>query len=177
MAKCSLEHVSVNESFDEEFIKVAVDGFMGNFSIGDLIPIKNNDGVYAKLYKNVQRNWAEVQRRNYVPSPNDPIECLKNLLNRDYYINLSKKQYFDFDPTVDVVVSGHTHLPAYKVYTEYDKPKIVVNEGTWIDRNSEDLENTASFALIESTAEDTKVKLLKYDGNDFVNVKNEYVDY
>lgn len=166
----------VNEPFDEEFIKVAVDGFKGTFSINDLIPTSHDDGIYAKLYKNVQRNWAEVQRRNLVPSPNTPIECLKNLLNKDYYIDYSKKQYFDLDPTVDVVVFGHTHNPAYKVYDEFDKPKIVVNEGTWIDNNSDDPENTATFALIDSKAETTKVELLKYVGEGFVKVKNEYVE-
>ena len=76
----------VKEAFDEEFIKVGVDGFRGTFSINDLIPTSHDDGIYAKLYKNVQRNWAEVQRRNLVPSPNTPTECLKNLLNKDYYI-------------------------------------------------------------------------------------------
>lgn len=167
----------VNESFDEEFIKVAVDGFKGVFSINDLIPIAHDDGIYAKLYKNVQRNWAEVQRRNLVPSPNTSVECLKNLLNKDYYIDYSKKQYFDLDPTVDVVVFGHTHNPAYRVYDGFDKPKVVVNEGTWIDNNLDDSENTATFALIDSGVETTKVELLKCVGDEFVKVKNEFVEY
>ena len=167
----------VNESFDEEFIKVAVDGFKGNFSINDLVPTVHDDGIYAKLYKNVQRNCEEVQRRNLVPSPNTPIESLMNLLNKDYYIEYSKKQYFDLDPTVDVVVFGHTHNPAYKVYDGFDKPKILVNEGTWIDDNSDDPENTATFALIDSGVETTKVELLKCVGDEFVRVKNDYVEY
>ena len=167
----------VNESFDDEFIKVAVDGFKGTFSINDLIPTSHSDGIYAKLYKNVQRNWAEVQRRNLVPSPNTPIECLKNLLNKDYYIDYSKEQYFDLDPTVDVVVFGHTHNPAYRFYEGFDKPKVVVNEGTWIDNNSDDPDNTATFALIDSGEETTKVELLKCVGDEFVKVKNEFVEY
>lgn len=103
----------VKEDFDEEFIKVDVDGFRGTFCIDDLISKEHDDGIYARLYKNVDRNWGEVQRRNFVPGPNSPIECLKNLLNKDYYIDYSKKHYFDLDPTVDVVVFGHTHNPAY----------------------------------------------------------------
>ncbi|MBQ9026738.1 MAG: metallophosphoesterase [Methanobrevibacter sp.] len=166
----------VNESFDDEFIKVAVDGFKASFSINDLIPREHDDGIYAKLYKNVQRNWAEVQRRNFVPSPNTPVECLKNLLNKDYYIDYSKKQYFDLDPTVDVVVFGHTHLPAYRVYDGYARPKVVVNEGTWIDKNTDDLENTATFALIDSGVGETEVELLKYVDGEFAEVKNEYVE-
>ena len=167
----------VKEAFDEEFIKVDVDGFRGTFCIDDLIPKEHDDGIYAKLYKNVQKNWSEVQRRNFVPCPNSPVECLKNLLNKDYYIDYSKRHYFDLDPTVDVVVFGHTHNPAYRVYDGYDRPKIVVNEGTWIDNNTDDINNTATFALIDSGVDSTKVELLKYLNGDFVKVKNEYVDY
>ncbi len=80
------------------------------------------------------------------------------------------------DPTVDVVVFGHTHLPAYRVYDGYDRPKVVVNEGTWIDTNTDDLENTATFALIDSGADETEVELLKYVDGEFVEVKNDYVE-
>lgn len=92
-------------------------------------------------------------------------------MNKDYYIDYSKKQYFDLDPTVDIVVFGHTYNPAYRVYNDFDKPKIVVNEGTWIDNNTDDSENTATFALISSGVETTKVELLKFDEGNFVKVK------
>lgn len=169
--------IPVNEDFDEEFIKVNVDGLQGNFSIGDLIPTENEDGIHARLYNNVQRNWDEIQRRNLVPNPNSAVECLNNLLNKNYYIDYARRQYFDLDPTVDVVVFGHTHNPAYKVYDEYDKPKVMVNEGTWIDENRDDPNNVGTFALIDSGDETTKVELLKYVGGEFVQVENEYVDY
>lgn len=81
------------------------------------------------------------------------------------------------DQTVDVVVFGHTYNLAYRVYDGLDKPKVVVNEGTWIDNNSEDPHNTATFALIDSGVETTKVELLKFAGDEFVRVKNEFVDY
>ena len=77
---------------------------------------------------------------------------------------------------MDVVVFGHTHNPAYKVYQEYDKPKVVVNEGTWIDENRDGPLNVCTFALINSDDETTEVKLLKYVEGDFVSVKNEYVE-
>lgn len=51
----------VNESFDEEFINVDVDGFKGAFSINDLITTAHDEGIYAKLYKNVQRNWLKCR--------------------------------------------------------------------------------------------------------------------
>lgn len=75
------------------------------------------------------------------------------------------------------MVFGHTHNPAYGVYDGFDKPKVVVNEGTWIDNNSDDPENTATFALIDSGVETTKVELLKFVDGEFVNVKNGYEDY
>jgi UDP-2,3-diacylglucosamine pyrophosphatase LpxH len=172
-----LDMIPVNQGFDEEFIKVNVDGFQGNFSINDIIPMQNEDGIYARLYRNVQRNWDEMQRRNLVPTPNSPAESLMNLMNKDYYIDYAKRQYFDLDPTVDVVVFGHTHNPAYRVYDGYDKPKVVVNEGTWIDENRDDPNNVGTFALVDSGDETTKVELLKYVDGEFVKVKNEYVDY
>lgn len=81
------------------------------------------------------------------------------------------------DPTVDAVVFGHTHNPAYRVYDNFDKPKIVANEGTWINNNSDNPENTATFALIDSGVETTKVELLKCVGDEFVKVENDYVDH
>lgn len=81
------------------------------------------------------------------------------------------------DPTVDVAVFGHTHNPTHRVNGGFDKPKVVVNGGTWIDNNSDNPENTATFALIDSGIETTKVELLKYVDDEFVKVKNEYVEY
>ena len=78
---------------------------------------------------------------------------------------------------MDVVVFGHTHNPAYRVYDGFDKLKVVVNEGTWIDNKSDDPENTAIFALIDSGVETTKVELLKFVDGEFVKVKNGYADY
>ena len=46
-----------------------------------------------------------------------------------------------------------------------------------IDNNSDDPQNTATFALIDSGVKTTKVELLKFVGDEFVRVKNEFVDY
>lgn len=152
----------VKKQFDEKFIKVSVDGFQGEFSLSDVVPSVTEDGVSARLYSHMQRNWDEIQKRNKVPAHIDILEQLKRLTDQSLRADYAKRQYFDIDESVDVVVFGHTHVPFYREYTEeYDRKKIYVNEGTWIDNNMDDPENTATFAEIESSDEDTKVKLLK----------------
>ncbi|MBQ9043667.1 MAG: hypothetical protein IJ111_15615, partial [Eggerthellaceae bacterium] len=87
--------------------------------------------------------------------------------------------YFDVDPTVDVVVFGHTHVPGYKDFTGYNRPKIFANSGTWVDDNTDDPNNTATFALVESTHEGDAVHVLKCLGDgkveDIVPVENDHI--
>lgn len=78
--------------------------------------------------------------------------------------------------TLEDILPGIVQSRDVRGLGRYDKPKVVVNEGTWIDRNTDDPQNTATFALIDSGSETTKVELLKCVGDDFVQVKNEYVD-
>ena len=51
----------------------------------------------------------------------------ENVLLNMFPVNESFDEEFI---NVDVVVFGHTHNPAYRVYDGFDKLKVVVNEGT-----------------------------------------------
>ena len=80
-----------------------------------------------------------------------------------------------------IYIFGHTHVPFYKTFRdEYDKDKIYVNEGTWVDNNSDDPDNTATFAEITSSSSETKVELLKCIGDgkveDIVKASNKYTE-
>lgn len=169
----------VKEAFDEKFIKVNVDGFQGLLSLADIVPVQTRDGISAPLYSHMQRNWDEIQRRNLVPAQIDLTDQFARMFDQTLRAEYARKQYFDLDPTVDVVVFGHTHVPFYQEYKAYDRTKLYVNEGTWIDKNMDDPENTASFAWIDSSADATKVELLKCVGDgkleDIIPVKNKYV--
>lgn len=162
----------VRESFDDPFIEIGVDGFQGRFSLNDVIPQLTNEGITAKLYPHMQRNWDELLRRNLAAAQVDLLEQLQRLTDQTLRAEYAKAQYFDLDPTVDVVVFGHTHVPYYQEFTEgYDRKKIYVNEATWIDNNMDDPENTAVFAEIDSRHDGTTVALRKCvasgDGEDF----------
>mgnify|MGYP002624411218 CR=1 FL=1 len=169
----------VKESLDDRFIKVNVDGFQGQFSINDLIPKVTDEGISPELYKGFQHRWDEVQSRNLVPVKVDLAEQLKRMLEQELREDYAKKEYFDIDPSIDVVVFGHMHVPYYKEIDGYDRKKIYVNEGTWIDNNMDDPNNTAVFADIESDKDGTIVRLMKCvpkdGGFDIVPVKGDYV--
>lgn len=170
----------VKEELTDRFLKVNVDGFQGEFSLTDVIPAQTEDGITANLYKHFQRTWDEVQRRNLVPAPVDLLEQFSRMTDQSLRADYAKREYFDLDPTIDVVVFGHTHVPFFREYTDgYERKKTYVNEGTWIDNNLDDPANTATFAKISSNESDTKVELLKCVGDgavsDIVAVKNEYV--
>ena len=174
------EKFPVKEAPEDAFIKVNVDGFQGTFSIDDIVPKQTKEGITAKLYAHMQRNWDELQRRNLVPSPVNLLEQFSRMGDQGLRAEYAKQEYFDLDPTVDVVVFGHTHVPFFREYTEgYDKKKVYVNTGTWVDNNLDDPDNTAVFAELESGEKETEVRLLKCVGDgelsDIVPVKNQYV--
>ena len=150
----------VRESMQDAFIHVAVDGFKGDFSISDIVPTESADGISARLYHDFGQHWDELCHRNLVPAPINLLEQLSRMTDQSLRAEYAKAQYFDLDPTVDVVVFGHTHVPYYQEYSEgYDRKKIYVNEGTWVDHNMDDPENTAVFAEIISEGSKTSVEL------------------
>ena len=171
----------VKESFDEKFIKVAVDGLFGEFALSDLLPQVRPDGsLNAPLYRNITENWDEVQRINLVPVPVTAEHSLKHAAdNKERFEELPARVYFDVDPSVDVVVFGHTHVPGYRPFTGYDRPKVFANSGTWVDNNMDDPNNTATFVMIESSPGDDLVQTLKVLGDgkaeDFVWVDNDHI--
>ncbi len=171
----------VEEGMEDRFVKVAVDGLAGEFSLSDLLPSMQPDGsLSAPLYRDLVANWGEVQRRNLVPVPVSAAHSLAHAADNEERIEeLPARVYFDVDPTVDVVVFGHTHVPGYKDFTGYDRPKVFANSGTWVDDNTDDPANTATFVLVESTHEGDTVQTLKCVGNgqvdDIVPVENDHI--
>ena len=171
----------VEEGMDDAFVKVAVDGLAGEFSLNDLLPSMQPDGsLSAPLYRDLVNNWDEVQRRNLVPAPVSAAHSLKHAADNEERIEeLPARVYFDVDPTVDVVVFGHTHVPGYKDFTGYDRPKVFANSGTWVDDNMDDPANTATFVLVESTAKGDVVQTLKCIGDgkvdSIVPVENDHI--
>ncbi len=152
----------IEAGFEEKNMYVGVNGFNHRFSLSDLLPTIQKDGsISAVLYRNAQRRWDEVQELNLVATKNPYTQATAGAVDHSFLDQQAKKQFFDLDPTVDVVVFGHSHVPIITRYTQgYDREKVYANSGTWIDENLLGLERC--FVVIESGKQSTDVRLMQY---------------
>ena len=101
--------------------------------------------------------------------------------SREFYLACAKNNQGIVDALINLIESGIrvVYVPGYKDFTGYDRPKIFANSGTWVDNNTDDPDNTATFVFIESTHEGDVVKTLKVVGDglvqDIVHVKNSHI--
>ena len=142
------------EPIDEKIFKMHIAGFNNDYSYLDFYPQRQNDGtISAKLYKNIQRTWAERQAQNNVKIHNDFRTAVEGTTDPVYFFNQAKIQYIDNpNEKVDVVVFGHTHVPVYSMLSD---GKYYVNDGTWVDDNTADSKFTRTFAVITTGQKDT----------------------
>ncbi|HOY26341.1 MAG TPA: metallophosphoesterase, partial [Mesotoga sp.] len=107
----------IKADFDEKAIYVGVNGYDNSFSLSDLLPTVQDDGsISAVLYANAQRRWDEVQQNNRVAVKNPYSKATAGAIDHTFFDEQAVKQYFDLDPTVDVVVFGHSHVPLVNRY-------------------------------------------------------------
>lgn len=152
----------IQEGFDDKIIYVGVNGYNNRFSLSELIPTVQADGtISAVLYRNTQRRWDQVQELNLVATKNPYGQATVGAIDHNFLDQQAQKQYFDLDPTIDVVVFGHSHVPLITRYQEeYEREKVYANSGTWIDENLIGLERC--FVVIESGKQSTAIRLMQY---------------
>lgn len=156
------ERMTPNESPDEKIFDMHMAGFDDAYTYLDFYPAQQADGTISApvLFKNIQRTWAERQKVNQVKVPNSFLEAVAGTVDWEYYFRQAKAQYLENpDENVDVVVFGHTHVPSYRAM---DNGKCYINEGTWIDHNTDYPEATRTFAVI-TTGEKTTPALYMYN--------------
>lgn len=156
------ERMTPNESLDEKIFDIRIAGFDDAYTYLDFYPVQQEDGTISApvLFKNIQRTWAERQEINQVKVTNSFIEAVAGTLDWDYFYRQAKAQYLENpDENVDVVVFGHTHVPQYK---DIGNGKYYINEGTWIDHNTDHPDATRTFAVI-TTGDKTTAALYKYE--------------
>ncbi len=150
-----------NEELDEKIFDMHIAGFDDQYTYLDFYPARQADGTISApvLFKNIQRTWGERQAINQVKVPNSFIEALPGAMDWEYYYQQAKAQYLE-NPNehVDVVVFGHTHVPAYR---DVGNGKYYLNSGTWIDHNVDYPDATRTFAVI-TTGEKSEVALYHY---------------
>lgn len=154
------------EDLNDKIFKMHIAGFNDDYTYLDFYPQLQSDGtISAKLYKNIQRTWAERQVQNNVKVPNSFIKAVKGTLSWEYYLEQAKVQYLENkNEKVDVVVFGHTHMP---VHCKVGEGKYYINDGTWVDNNTDFPEATRTFAVITTGEQDT-VGLYMYENNGLI---------
>ena len=150
-----------NEALDEKIFDMRVSGFDDVYSFLDFYPAQQEDGTISApvLFKNIQRTWDERQTINQVKIPNSFIEAVAGTLDWSYFSAQARTQYLNNpNENVDVVVFGHTHVPAYD---DLGNGKLYINDGTWIDHNTDRPDATRTFAVI-TTGEEVTAGLYRY---------------
>ena len=149
------------EALEDKIFDMRVSGFDDAYSFLDFYPAQQEDGTISApvLFRNIQRTWDERQGINGVKIPNSFIEAVAGTLDWRYFSAQARTQYLNNpDESVDVVVFGHTHVP---VFDELGSGKYYINDGTWIDHNTNVPEATRTFAVI-TTGEEVKAGLYRF---------------
>ena len=124
-------------------------------------PLGHVDDITAPvLFQNIQRTWDARQAVNLVKIPSSFLEAVSGTLDSGYFARQAEVQYLN-NPAeaVDVVVFGHTHVPVYNLM---ENGKCYVNEGTWIDHNTNYPDAERTFAVI-TTGDTTTARLYAYE--------------
>ncbi|MHC1785808.1 MAG: metallophosphoesterase [Christensenellales bacterium] len=149
------------EAPEDKIFDMRVSGFDDAYSFLDFYPAQQEDGTISApvLFCSIHRTWDERQAINKVKVPNSFIEAVAGTLDWRYFSGQAETQYLSNpDESVDVVVFGHTHVP---VYDDLGGGKYYINDGTWIDDNTDRPEATRTFAVI-TTGEVTTAGLYRY---------------
>lgn len=156
------ERMTPNEALDEKIFDMHIGGFDDAYTYLDFYPAQQADGTISApvLFRNIQRTWEQRQTVNNVKVHNSFLEAVSGAQDWDYYFRQAKSQYLqNAEEKVDVVVFGHTHVPAYK---DMGTGKYYVNSGTWVDHNTDYPDASRTFAVITTGTQD-KVELYSYE--------------
>lgn len=156
------EQLTPNEGLEEKIFDMRIAGFNDAYTYLDFYPVQQADGTISApvLFQNIQRTWAERQAINKVKVTNSFLEAVAGTVDWKYFFNQAKIQYLENpNENVEVAVFGHTHVPSYNVL---DNGKCYVNDGTWIDNNTNYPKAARTFAVI-TTGEETTAGLYQYE--------------
>ena len=144
------------EGFGDKTFHVDHAGLAGDYSVEDMYPVAQGDGTISSpvLFRNFQRNWAEIQANNEVKVNVDFAQSAAGATGYKFLESQAKKQYLENnDRNIDIVVFGHTHIPQY---LKLENGKVYIDSGTWVDNNTSDANHvTRTFAVIDSSGRET----------------------
>lgn len=167
-----LKTLPVKESLSDKVIKTNVDGFTENYSINDLLPQQNDKGIIdVNLFKDVVNTWDERQILNNVNSNIEVTDAIIGAASSAETDRQAKKQYFDLDSSIKIVVFGHTHEAKLLPFKNLNGQKtIYANSGTWIDK-PQGTYPSRTFVVItkpKSNSPVQTVNLYQYSDNNII---------
>lgn len=154
--------ITPSNKLEDKIFDMHIAGFNDKYTYLDFYPAQQKDNTISApvLFKNIQRTWDERQKLNNVKIPNNFIEATAGALDWEYYFKQAKVQYINNPKeNVDVVIFGHTHVP---IYQDLGNGKYYVNDGTWIDNNTNYPDAARTFSVITTGKKDT-VSLYSYN--------------
>lgn len=143
------------ERFEDKVFDLKIAGFNDQYTVKDFYPAELEDGTISAptLFMNFQRTWVERQELNKVKIKTPYSDAIMGVTSYEYYFKQAALQHLENTAeSVDLVVFGHTHKPDYH---ELDNGKIYINEGTWIDYNTNFPQAARTFAVITTGAQAT----------------------
>jgi len=162
------------ESLEEKIFDMRISGFNDSYSYLDFYPAQQLDGTITApvLFKNIQRTWAERQVLNNVNVANSFVEAAPGAIEPEYFFRQARTQYLEnHAENVDVVVFGHTHVPAYR---NLGGGKLYLNSGTWVDHHTDKNIAPRTFTVI-TTSDNNASAVYSFDANGSVNDITEAV--
>jgi len=155
-----LTRITPLERFEDKIFDLGIAGFNGSYTLEDFYPVQQTDGTISApvLFENFQRTWDERQEINQVGVKVSFSEAAAGTLSQDYFFLQANLQYLQNPKeSIDVVVFGHTHVPDLRTADG----KIYVNEGTWVDNNTNYPAAARTFAVI-TTGDTDSAALFSY---------------
>lgn len=149
------KRITPSTKLEDKIFDMHIAGFNDSYTYLDFYPVQQKDNTISApvLFKDIQRTWDERQKLNQVKVPSSFIESVSGALDWEYFFKQAKIQYIENPKeNVDVVVFGHTHVP---IYQNMGNGKYYVNDGTWIDDNTDYPAATRTFAVITTGKKDT----------------------
>lgn len=149
------EKITPSPKLEDKIFDMHIAGFNDKYTYLDFYPAQQKDNTISApvLFKNIQRTWDERQKLNNVKVPSSFIESVSGALDWEYFFKQAKTQYIENPKeNVDVVVFGHTHVPVYK---DLGNNKYYINDGTWIDDNTDSPSTPRTFSVITTGKKNT----------------------
>jgi predicted phosphodiesterase len=159
----TLRTYTIENKFTEKIIKTNINGFVGNYSVNDILPFQKikHGLIDVNFYKGSQDEdmWYKRQGINNVAVIIPIDEAITKAGETSETDDQAKNQYFlNENSDKRIVIFGHTHDPKIIASDNYSGQKsIYANSGTWIDHNGV-ASSTMTFVVITPQSNEASSK-------------------